>query len=85
MYILINDTPRPGQTWLKKAQLLGYNSGALKSALALAVFTLVTDVYIFILPILGVLRLQLSRKKQFAVLTVFMTGLGSVYAEVYSM
>ncbi|KAL8979144.1 MAG: hypothetical protein Q9205_005450 [Flavoplaca limonia] len=77
MYILINDTPRPGQTWLEKAKLLGYNSGALKSALALAVFALVTDVYIFILPILGVLRLQLSRKKQFAVLTVFMTGLGA--------
>ena len=85
MYILVNDTPRAGQTWLEKDQLLGYNSGALKSALALAIFTLITDVYIFILPIIGVLRIQLSRKKQFAVLTVFMTGLGSVYAEVYSM
>ena len=74
MYILISDTPRPGQTWLEKTE----NSASLKSALPLAIFALVTDLYILLLPISGVMRLRLSHQKRLALVMVFMTGIGSV-------
>ncbi|KAI4218695.1 MAG: hypothetical protein L6R36_008805 [Xanthoria steineri] len=79
MYVLISDTPQPGQTWLEKAQANQERgtSGGVKLAMTLAAWGLVTDVYILLLPISGVMRLQLSRKKRIALLTVFMTGIGS--------
>lgn len=80
MYMLISDTPRPGQTWLEKAQEKRERgtSGGVRSAMPIAVWCLVTDIYILLLPISGVARLQLSRKKRIALLTVFMTAIGSV-------
>ena len=44
--------------------------------MALGVCGVVSDVFILLLPISGVLRLQLSSKKRFALILVFMTGLG---------
>lgn len=83
MYMLISDTPRPGQTWLEKAQESEERgtSGGVRIAMPLAVWGLVTDIYILLLPISGVARLQLSHKKRIALLTVFMTGIGSVYQD----
>lgn len=87
MYVLISDTPQPGQTWLEKAQVAEERgtSGGVRLAMTLAVWGLVTDTYILLLPISGVMRLQLSRKKRIALLTVFMTGIGSVYQDCCSV
>ena len=83
MYILITDTPRPGQTWFEKAQEIQErgSSGGVRITMPLGTWGLVTDIYILLLPICGVARLQLSRKKSIALLTVFMTGIGSVYQD----
>ncbi|KAL8942173.1 MAG: hypothetical protein Q9216_001820 [Gyalolechia sp. 2 TL-2023] len=78
LYILISASPRRGQTWLEKATEPQESAG-LKLSVPLAAWTLATDLYIFLLPISGVLRLQLSRKKRFALLMVFTTGLGIYY------
>lgn len=87
MYVLISDTPRSGQTWLEKAQSGKERgtTGGVRLALTLAVWGLVTDIYILLLPISGVMRLQLSRKKRIALLTVFMSGIGSVYQNCSSI
>ena len=72
---LIGAAPRPGGTWQEAASASHFSIGQ-KLSVPLAAFGLVSDVFILLLPISGVLRLQLSPKKKFALLMVFMTGTG---------
>jgi len=72
---MIGATPRAGQTWLESSQTSRNSTGKTLSV-PLAAWALVSDVFILLLPISGVLRLQLSPKKRFALLMVFMTGIG---------
>ncbi|KAL8871899.1 MAG: hypothetical protein Q9174_002368 [Haloplaca sp. 1 TL-2023] len=76
LYIIIEDSPRPGQSWLDKS-IADPNSGAIRLAIPLSAWALVTDVYILLLPIMGVLRLQLSSGRRLGLLMVFMTGIGA--------
>ncbi|KAL8784502.1 MAG: hypothetical protein Q9213_003939 [Squamulea squamosa] len=75
LYIIISDSPAPGQTWLEKAGASG-NNGGIRLAIPLSAWSLVSDFYILLLPISGVLRLQLSPRRRLALLMVFMTGIG---------
>lgn len=49
---------------------------SLRLSIPLAAWAIISDVFILLLPIPGVLRLQLSPKKRFGLLMVFMTGFG---------
>ena len=79
---LIGATPRPGQTWLENSDSPNCNI-CIKLTVPLAAWALVSDVYILLLPISGVLRLQLSPKRKFALLMVFMTGIGYEKAKTF--
>lgn len=70
---LIASTRRPGTTWVES---LANCLLCKKIGIALVVFSLVSDVYILILPIFGVVRLQLRPRQKFGIIMVFMSGLG---------
>ena len=72
---LISAAPRPGGTW-QEASLASQERFSQKFSVPRAAFGLVSDVFILLLPISGVLRLQLSLKKKLALVMVFMTGTG---------
>ena len=73
---LIVQTPRPDQTWFEYFQASHAGKGGVNISWALAAWALATDIYILVLPIAGVSRLQVSAKRKFAVIMAFMTGLG---------
>lgn len=45
------------------------------TVLAVGYFNLFTDFYILLLPISGVIRLQLPKRRKIGVILIFMTGL----------
>ena len=72
---VIGDAPSPGHTWL--GNVTGsHDSMGIRLAIPLAAWAIISDVFILLLPISGVLRLQLSPRKRFGLLMVFMTGVG---------
>lgn len=70
-------TPPPGVSLAQKfaSFLEPGRSGFLDTVLAVGYFNLFTDFYILLLPISGVLRLQLPKRRKIGVILVFMTGL----------
>lgn len=68
---VVEASPRAGQTWLETDR-----NACITLSIPSAAWTLVSDLFILLLPISGVLRLQLSPKKRVALLMVFMTGIG---------
>ncbi len=79
---LIALTPRHGQSWFEDFQAPRVGEDSYKISWPIAAWTLASDVYILVLPIAGISRLQISAKRRFAVIMVFMTGLGFVYRSV---
>lgn len=69
---IIAATPGGGSTWLDK----DYCRVCVKSVLPLGVWGLASDIYILVLPISGIFRLQLALKRKVGLLMVFMTGIG---------
>ena len=72
---MVGDVPRPGQSWIESATE-SPDGASKRLSVPLGAWGVVSDVFILLLPISGVLRLQLSPKKRFALIMVFMTGLG---------
>ena len=72
---LVGSVPPPGRSWLEGPKT-GSESIGERLTIPLAVVALVSDVYILILPISGVLRLQLSRKRKLGLSMLFMAGTG---------
>lgn len=70
-------TPPPGVSLAQKfaSFLEPGRSGFLDTVLAVGYFNLFTDFYILLLPISGVIRLQLPKRRKIGVILVFMTGL----------
>lgn len=67
-------TPTRGQTWVSKFAA----EDSLKSiqvGVPIAAIGLVLDVYILVLPIFGVMQLQLSNKRRLGIIVIFLTGL----------
>ena len=75
MISVVGDVPRPGQSWIESATE-SPDGASKRLSVPLGAWGVVSDVFILLLPISGVLRLQLSPKKRFALIMVFMTGLG---------
>ncbi|KAL8632349.1 hypothetical protein Q9189_001921 [Teloschistes chrysophthalmus] len=75
--LIIGTSPRPGQLWRDAFyKWLNGEANRIEGQL-LGTMGLITDLYILILPISGVLRLQLTPKKKFALVMTFMSGLGT--------
>ena len=70
-------TPPPGVSFAQQfASFLGpSNSGVMDTILAVGYFNLFSDFYILLLPISGVIRLQLPKRRKIGVILIFMTGL----------
>lgn len=66
-------TPPPGVTWQEQA-LSAKEYEATRISVPAASVGLVIDVFIFVLPIRAILKLQLSLKRKIAVGLVFATG-----------
>lgn len=78
---LICATPRPGETLLSHEDS---NSERLiiVTGVALAVFGLLVDLYIFVLPIMAVSQLKLPARRRVGIILVFMTGLLRVHVHL---
>ena len=67
-------TPEHGQSWLEDFKTSRYSEFS-KMAVPLGSVNLVFDVYIFVLPIAAVNRLQMSLRPKLAVSAMFLSGL----------
>ena len=65
--------PAPGESWQQVTQRPSFND-TVSATVGIACVGLALDVTILLLPIAGVVRLQMSRKRKIGVLSVFMTG-----------
>ena len=70
--------PAPGQTILEAVQS-SRQIKALSTSLPVACMSFVLDVYILLLPIAGVSKLQLPLRRKLGVMAVFFTGLTYVF------
>ena len=75
LVLMIKGAPSPGQTWHEVSADSRLFIGE-KLTVPLAAWSVASDVFILLLPISGMLRLQLSPRKRLALLMVVMTGLG---------
>lgn len=83
LFVLL--TPRPGtsfwETFMKV--FISKTSPALNTTFAMSYFNLISDVYIIILPISGVIRLNLRARRKIGVIMIFMTGLLSAFDSIF--
>lgn len=78
-------TPAPGTSWFTKFSSKSYIQQSVKLAYPVSSVSLFMDVYIFVLPIVGVAKLKLSRRRKFGVIIVFLTGLSACIASSLSI
>lgn len=68
-------TPHPGESWAQMAlEDPRENKDLHYLSIPITAISFATDVYIFVLPIMGVAKLQLSARRKFGVVMVFLTG-----------
>lgn len=72
---VIDDAPQSGRTWFENVTR-SQNRVSRRLSVPLGTCAVLSGVYILLLPISGVQQLQLSSRKRFAVIMVFMTGVG---------
>lgn len=65
--------PNPGQTWQEGFRNERYGN-AINMTIPIATGSLTLDLYIFLLPLIAVSKLQLSQRKRLGVMAVFATG-----------
>ena len=70
-------TPRPGVTFAEQYMMFAsrQTSPVLNTTIAIGYFNVLSDLYVLVLPISGVMGLNLPRKRKFGVVLIFMTGL----------
>lgn len=73
IFTLALTAPDPKESWQQASQRPGHNA-VLKATVGIACVGLALDIFILLLPIAGVSRLQLSRKRKIGVMAVFLTG-----------
>lgn len=66
--------PKPGSSWFVTVLSSNCANKSIKLAYVMGSFGVVSDFYLFCLPIPVILRLQMPRKKKIAVCAIFMTG-----------
>jgi hypothetical protein len=85
--LFVLTTPKPGVSFLDNfTKFLGKRtSPVIDLTLALGYFNIFSDVYILILPISGVISLNLPARRKIGVIFIFMTGLLAVVASTVSL
>ena len=73
IYTLAVTSPAPKQSWQDVSRGPG-DQAVLRLAVEFACVNLALDIFILVLPIAGVSRLQLSRRRKLGVVSVFLTG-----------
>ncbi len=75
--LFVLSTPGPGVTLAEQFQsFLGQKtSPVLSTTFAIGYFNILSDLYLLILPISGVMGLNLKRRRKIGVILIFMTGL----------
>jgi len=85
--LFVLSTPPPGVSFAE--QFVSYltvgTSPALNATLALGYFNVLSDLYILILPISGVIRLNLQTYRKVGVILIFLTGLLALIASSVSL
>jgi hypothetical protein len=66
--------PAPGQSWQELAETARYRE-SFNMSIPIPVGSLILDVYILLLPIIPILRLQMSSQKKAGFIAVFTTGI----------
>lgn len=69
-------TPENGQSWLQDFETPRYSISESNLAIPLTTLSLVFDIYIFVLPIAAVMRLQMSRQRKLGISAMFISGFG---------
>ncbi|KAF2874574.1 hypothetical protein BDV95DRAFT_659126 [Massariosphaeria phaeospora] len=77
-------TPSPGQTWLEASQTPRYVK-SFDMAIPIAVCGLILDVYIFILPLIVLSNLQITKPKKLGLIAIFGTGFLACIASTLSL
>ena len=75
--LIVLSTPAPGMTWLEQ-QSTSRAKHEIDYAVPQAAVGLVIDLYVLLLPIVVVSRLQLPLRRKIGVILIFMTGIGYV-------
>lgn len=75
--LFVLSTPGPGVTFAEQFEsFIGRKtSPVLNTTFAVGYFNILSDLYLLILPISGVMGLNLKRKRKVGVILIFMTGL----------
>ena len=73
IFNLVCTAPAPGESWQQVTQRYSFNY-TVSATVGLACVGLVLDVIILLLPIAGVLKLQISGRRKIGVISVFLTG-----------
>lgn len=73
--LLVLGTPRKGQSWAEDVLTDRYYS-MLKLAVPISGVGLAFDLYFLVLPLWGLLKLEMSGKRKLGLMLVFSTGLG---------
>ena len=73
---LVGAAPKPGHTWFQTYTEPRPDIIGIKLSIPIAAWRLVSDIYIIVLPISGVLQLQLSWQKKLGLSMCFMAGVG---------
>ncbi|TGJ78224.1 hypothetical protein E0Z10_g10540 [Xylaria hypoxylon] len=82
--VFVYQVPNPGQTWQEGFTNKRYNE-SFKWTIPIASGSLILDTYIFVLPIIAILNLQLKVEKKLGVMAVFATGLLACVASSLSI
>ena len=72
--LFIFATPRKGETWISHGNTRGEHLD-LKFSVPQSAVGLALDIYILILPIIAVSKLQMAIRRKIAIIAVFATGL----------
>lgn len=67
-------TPENGQSWLQDFESPRATIAGTKFTIPLTTLNLVFDIYIFVLPIAAVMRVQMSRQRRLATSAMFVSG-----------
>lgn len=75
--LLVLMTPKPGMSFFEALikAFMTKASPALNTTFAMSYFNIFSDIYIIILPISAVMRLNLGKRRKFGVIIVFLTAL----------
>ena len=75
--LFVLSTPRPGVTFAEQFTSFAsrQTSPVLNITIAVGYFNVLSDLYVLVLPISGVMGLNLQPKRKFGVILIFMTGL----------